>query len=204
MKKNSVTKNMFDKFDATYYMTDGYDNYLTRFEEEGNDVVSRLMKAIIPDSRWSFLDVGCGMGGTIVTLRKMGFNAWGTEVSEYCLEHSPVRKWIKNASATKLTFEEGSFDVVICMDVFCYLDRTQALQACRELIRVAKHYLYIESVCKGSPNSDQKLNPDVLRKDKELFTKLEMRRMFENNDALFVEALYKEEESPDFNAIFVK
>ena len=204
MKKNSNKPTCFDGFDKTYYTTDGYDDYLTRFKKEGQDTVLRLIKVIEPDSNWRFLDVGCGMGGIILALRKSGFKAWGTEVSPFCLKRSPVRKWMESGNVCELSYKNNSFDVVTCIDVFCYLNKKEAMRASKELVRVAKHYLYIESVCKGSPNSNQRLNPDLLRKNKELLTASEIKRMFEDNDTLFLEPLYSKKESQDFNGVFVK
>lgn len=204
MRKSNIKTSGFDGFDKTYYSTDGYDDYLVRFEEEGREMVSRLVDVVIPDPHWRFLDVGCGMGGAIIALRNLGYSAWGTEVSPFCLKHSPVKKWMKLASVTDLPFKENDYDVVMCMDVICYLNQNDAIQACRELVRVTKNYLYIESVCKGSPNNSQSLNPDLLRKDKEILSGEAIRRMFENNDTLFVEELYSKKESPDFNGVFVK
>lgn len=204
MRKSNFKTSHFDNFDETYYTTDGYDDYLTRFKEEGNDLVSRLIKVIEPDSSWYFLDVGCGMGGTILALRELKYKAWGIETSSFCLERSPAKNWMKAGNVCKLSYKDNSFNVVICMDVLCYLNKQKAIQASKELVRVAKHYLYIESVCKGSPNSNQRLNPDLLRKDRDLLTKNELKRMFENNDTLFLKPLYTKKESPDFNGVFVK
>lgn len=204
MRKRNLKTNWFENFNKAYYTTDGYDDYLTRFKKEGRGIALRLIEAIEPDSNWRFLDVGCGMGGVILALRESGFKAWGTEVSPFCLKHSPARKWMKSGNICRLSFKDSSFDVVICIDVFCSLDKKEAMQASKELVRVAKHYLYIESVCKGSPNSNQRLNPYLLRKGGDLLTANEIKRMFENNDTLFLEPLYTKEESQDFNGVFVK
>lgn len=204
MRKSSIKTSYFDKFDRKYYTTDGYDDYLTRFEKEGQDTVQKLIKVIAPDPGWCFLDVGCGMGGTILALKKLGFEAWGTEVSKFCLEFSPAKKWIKMGNACEISYPDASFNVVICIDVLCYLNKREVMQASKELVRVAKHYLYIETICKGSPNSSQKKNLDLLRNKKNLLTANEIKKIFEDNDTLFLEPLYPKEELQDFNGVFIK
>ncbi|MFC1790444.1 class I SAM-dependent methyltransferase [Patescibacteria group bacterium] len=204
MRKNSHQITSSASFNKAYYSTDGYDDYLAKFRKEGQQTVLRLIKAIDPDPGWHFLDISCGMGGVILALRKLGFKSWGTEISPYCLKHSPAKKWIKSENVCQLSYEDSSFDVVICMDVFCYLNKEEALQASKELVRIAKHYLYIESVCRGSSNSSQRSNPDLLRKDEDLLTAGEIKRMFENNKTLFLKPLYPKNESQDFSGIFVK
>jgi SAM-dependent methyltransferase len=200
--KNNNTN--FDRFNKNYYTTDGYNDYMIRFEEEGKDVIKRLIKIIEPDTGWCFLDVGCGMGGTILALRKLGYKAWGTEVSIFCLENSPARKWMRFGEASNIKYEDSSFEVVICSDVLCYLTKSELVEAAKELVRVTKHYLYVESICKGSPNGNQKGNPDNLRDDRNLLTASEIKRIFESNDTLFLEPIYSKKESKDFNGIFVK
>lgn len=201
MRKSNLKASRFDGFDKVYYSTDGYDDYLLRYKKEGEDLIKKLLKVIEPDQNWKFLDVGCGMGGTILALKKRGFDAQGTEVSGFCLRNSPSKKWMKRGEATNISYEDNSFDVVICMDVLCYLNRKQIEKASKELIRVAKNYLYIETVCKGSPNSSQKENPDRLRKDNDLLTQGELKKIFEDNGVVFVESLYK---TKDFNGVFIK
>lgn len=204
MRRSNNTTSYFDRFNKNYYTTDGYDDYLTRFEKEGQDIVQKLLKVIAPDPGWRFLDVGCGMGGIVLALRELGFEAWGTEVSTFCLESSPAKKWIKKGNTCKISYEDNSFNVVICVDVLCYLDKREAKQASKELVRVAKHYLYIESICKGSPNSNQRKNPDLLRNQKNLLTASEIKKIFEDNDTLFLEPLYPKEELQDFSGVFIK
>jgi len=204
MRKNNNQTSFFENFNQAYYTTDGYDDYLKRFIQEGQDCARRLIKVIEPDLGWCFLDVGCGMGGMVLAIRKLGFKAWGTEVSPFCLQSSPAKKWIRYGNACSLPYSDNSFDVVTCVDVLCYLNRKEVMQAAKELTRIAKHYLYIESICKDSPNSNQKLNPDPLRKDKYLLTASELRTLFEKSETLFLEVLYNKEELGDFSGVFVK
>ena len=78
------------------------------------------------------------------------------------------------------------------------------MKAIEGLVQVAKHYLYVESIYKNSPNSNQKLNPDSLRKDENLLKANEIKTIFERNNTFFLEPLYRKEKFRDFNGIFVK
>lgn len=196
-------KPIYSKFDKEYYTSDSYDDYFARFEEDGRDLVARLVKLIDPDPGWRFLDVGCGMGGIILSLRELGYEAWGTEVSDYCLKNSPSRNWMKFGSVDNIDYDNESFDVVICADVLCYLNRHEVVRAAKELTRVTKHYLYVESICLNSPNSSQEENPDSLRNNNNLLESGELKKIFGVN-TVFLETLYSKEETKDFNGVFVK
>lgn len=204
MKKNNHQSAFFKNFNKVYYTTDGYDDYLKRFKKEGKDYALALVKKLNPHSSWRFLDVGCGMGGLILGLRWLNFDAWGTEVSPFCLKHSPARKWMHFGNVCHLPFPDFSFEVVICMDILCYLNQKKVKKAIKELTRVAKKHLYIENICQGSPNSDQKKNPDWLRKDKLLISASNVTSLFEENGATFTTALFSQKKNVDFNGIFAK
>lgn len=202
----------FEKFDRTYYTTDGYDDYLERFQKQGLDYVLRLVKLLKPDKSWKFLDVGCGMGGIVLALRKLGYRTWGTEVSPFCLKNSPAKPWMKFGEISNLPFKDNFFEVTLSIDVFCYLNKKEARQAIKELTRITKKFLFIETVCKGSPNSSQKINPDPLRKDKSLLSPRVIIYFLKKESFSLLGPLFSPEErvvlSPvekrDFNNVFVR
>jgi ubiquinone/menaquinone biosynthesis C-methylase UbiE len=194
----------YKNFDKTYYTTGGYDDYLQRFEKQGFDYASKLVKILKPKKSWRFLDVGCGMGGIVLALRKLGYKAWGTEVSPFCLKNSPVKKWIKFGDILNLPFKDNSFEVVLTIDVFCYLNKKEVRQAIKELSRVTKRFLFVETICKASPNANQKTNPDHLRKDKYLLTPKEIIHLLEKEGFQLLGPLFSPAEKVDFNNIFIK
>jgi SAM-dependent methyltransferase len=202
MMKVSPTR--FKNFNKSYYTTGSYEDYLQRFEEEGQDFASRIIKKLKPSPSWRFLDVGCGMGGVVLALRKLGFEAWGTEVSPYCLRHSPAKDWLIYADIRRLPFENNSFEIVSCADVLCYLTREETGGAIKELSRVTSNYVYLETICRGSPNNSQRLNPDSLREDRYLLTPESLRNLLVVNQLGFVESFFNPEEEIDFNGIFRK
>jgi len=204
MKKNNQKTDFFKNFNQAYYTTDSYDDYLRRYQKEGLCSASNLIKKIKPLRSWHFLDVGCGMGGVVLALRSLNYQAWGTEVSPYCLKFSPAKEWLQFADICNLPFLSNSFEVITCVDVLCYLNRDETKQAVKELTRVAKHYLGVETICRGSPNSDQIKNPDWLRQDRYLLPENDLRRMFLANRTFFREPLYPRQQNTDFNGLFVK
>lgn len=65
------------------------------------------------------------------------------EVSIVCCDRYP-NEWVELQDMEKLTYPDGSFDVVICINA---LDHTRnALATVKEMIRVAKHMVYIHCV----------------------------------------------------------
>jgi len=180
----------FKKFDKEYFSTGGYDDYLERFEAQGLDYAQRLIKTLKPKKSWKFLDVGCGMGGIVLALRKFGFEAWGIEPSQFCLKISPAKKWLKFGDILNLSFKDLSFDATLTIDVLCYLTKNGAKKAIKELSRVIKRFLYLETICQGSPNANQKINPDPLRKDRSLLKEKEIINLLEKENFYLFSSLF--------------
>ncbi|MBC7073850.1 class I SAM-dependent methyltransferase [Candidatus Parcubacteria bacterium] len=156
-------------FDKRYYSSGWYTAYLKNYKKEGLIYAKRLISILKPKKSWKFLDVGCGMGGIVLALRKMGYEAFGTEISPFCLQNSPAKKWIFCCDILKLPFEKESFEVVLSIDVLEYLKKNLAKLAIKKLAKITKIFLYLETITKFSPNASQKLNPDSKR-EKSLLT----------------------------------
>jgi ubiquinone/menaquinone biosynthesis C-methylase UbiE len=87
------------------------------------------------------LDVGCGTGEYVSRANMLGFRACGVEPAEamrnMAIEKNPGAI-ILDGSATRLPFPDGTFDLVICIEVLRYLHRADGRQALREMARVLK------------------------------------------------------------------
>ncbi len=193
-----------DWFNQVYYSTDGYDDYLTNYIKQGEQITQKLLNNLELKPTAKILDVGCGMGGTVMAFRKRGLNAIGTEISKYCLKNSPVKRHLHRAGVISLPFKNNQFDLVICQDVLCYLNPKQIFQAIKELSGITNHYLYLEVITKHSPNAKQSINPDKLRKSENLLTKKQWLKILTQENLQPIKKLFKDEENPDFNYLFKK
>ena len=83
----------------------------------------------------SFLDVGCGMGFALKQLQGSGYRVRGTEVSPWAIGFcAGLGIEVDRANATKLPYEDDSFDTVFSM----FLLDDVPEKAIDESIRVAK------------------------------------------------------------------
>lgn len=73
------------------------------------------------------LDIGCGEGGMLGQLSKLGWQGWGVDISNYAIGQAK-----KNVNATlqtldvvtsKLPFDDNMFDVVLALDIVEHLTR---------------------------------------------------------------------------------
>jgi SAM-dependent methyltransferase len=196
-------KNNSKIFGKRYFSSGFYFNYLKEYKRVGKIYAKRLVKILTPKKTWRFLDVGCGMGGIVLALRRMGFEAFGTEVSEFCLKNSPAKKWMVKASCLNLPFKKESFEVVISIDVLEYLKPKECQKAIKELSRISKIFLYLESISKFSPNASQRLNPDSKR-EKNLLTTGEVIRLVEKEGFFTLGRIFEIEKNFEFNCLFLK
>lgn len=122
------------------------DFYKTYFEVEKNHWWFRVRRNLIFDllSKYrikkesKILDFGCGSGFGAGELQHQGFNVFGVDVSEEAIEFGRSRA-IQNLSVSKgdnLNFAEGSFDMVMALDVIEHVKDDE--HAIKEIERVLK------------------------------------------------------------------
>jgi ubiquinone/menaquinone biosynthesis C-methylase UbiE len=87
----------------------------------------------------ALLDVGCGTGHYVRSLRERGYDAAGVDASEGMLAHARINNpgaRIEAGDVDHLPFADGAFDYVLSIEVLRYLARTQS--AISEMARVLK------------------------------------------------------------------
>lgn len=122
-----------------YYEQKGlWDRELTPQEVERLD----LLREIIPGDVKTILDVGCG-SGSISNYLDEKYDITGIDRSEEALKHFKHKKL--KGDSTELPVDDGSFDLVICSDVFEHLNDDALKKTIGELKRVAAKYILIIS-----------------------------------------------------------
>src|SRR5258708_8775446 len=101
------------------------------------------------------LDVGCGTGHHMVSLRERGFEVAGIDGSEEMLNQARANNPdadIRQADVEALPFADGSFDLIICVEVLRYLP--SSTPCIREMARALKP----RAVCLPPPTPILNLN----------------------------------------------
>ena len=136
---------MSEMGEAKYY--DNPDLWERERYMENKDELRRMAACaeLIPDEARSILDVGAGNGAFLRFLedRKVSIKLAGLERSETAITRSLSRAQIQLGSIDDLPFEDRSFDVVSCMEVFEHLPYGVYEKALREVERVAKDYILV-------------------------------------------------------------
>ncbi|MFN8473102.1 MAG: glycosyltransferase [Anaerolineae bacterium] len=104
------------------------------------DAVTRL------DAR-HVLDVGCGRGWVVEALRRRGIDAWGVDPSPFLADLSRIQPYHIRASADRLPFDDGAFDVVLCTDVLAHIPEPFVERSLREMARVCRGYFVAAVDC---------------------------------------------------------
>ncbi|HRV61117.1 MAG: methyltransferase domain-containing protein [Solirubrobacterales bacterium] len=98
------------------------------------------VRRILPSGK--VLDVGCGTGVVAGRLAEAGYEVTGVDPSagmlRYVEEHAPGVTAIEG-SATDLPFEDGTFDLTMCVAVLHHIIEPEAVhQSLVEMVRVTK------------------------------------------------------------------
>jgi ubiquinone/menaquinone biosynthesis C-methylase UbiE len=177
-KEADETFDRAGKFNKNYFLEENY-NYPEWYLDQAKKITTRMFRYIYPKENWIFLDVGCALGGMVELLRRRGYEAYGIDLSRWCLRTSPVKRYLHFGSATNLPCADQSIDVSTCFDTLQYLTQKEVKQAAKELRRVTRKYLCIECIAwEDEKYSDPEENPDTVRKHKSLLTRDEYIELF--------------------------
>jgi 2-polyprenyl-3-methyl-5-hydroxy-6-metoxy-1,4-benzoquinol methylase len=110
---------------------------VTRMFERFYATLSSLVESLHPDS---VLDAGCGEGETVARLAdSLPQRVAGVDVREDCVAFTRRRfpdMDVSRQSVYELSFDDDSFDLVLCLEVLEHLDDPEA--ALSELARVSR------------------------------------------------------------------
>lgn len=94
-----------------------------------------LLRSYVPSGR--LLDIGCGVGETLIAARAGGYEAVGLDVGQYPVDHCRSLGFeVYRASITQTGLPDNSFDVVTMWDVIEHIPRTS--EGLREVWRILK------------------------------------------------------------------
>jgi SAM-dependent methyltransferase len=121
------------------------DHYFARVIQRRKAYAMEMIRRLPGIPPGKVLDIGCGSGIYLDELFTMGFEAYGIDISEEMLE--VTRKRLAAAGATNrlhltrgdvehIPFDDGMFDLVVCVGVFGYLLRDETALA--EVMRVLR------------------------------------------------------------------
>jgi 2-polyprenyl-3-methyl-5-hydroxy-6-metoxy-1,4-benzoquinol methylase len=110
--------------DEAYYSSNvsgqGYDEYLD-IGHNWEKTFTRRLKQIAPyKSSGRALDIGCGPGYFLIAAKKLGFDVYGLDPSDYIVEQA-AKTWgdrIQLGTVETASYEPGSFDLVVAFDTF--------------------------------------------------------------------------------------
>jgi SAM-dependent methyltransferase len=117
------------------------------------------------------LDLGCASGFVVEALRELGFDASGSDVSQYAIDHyaEGARGHLRFGDLTeRLPYSNGAFELVSALETFEHVPPDRVPHALREVRRITSG-LVVATIPSFGPNAngpggwfDGKVEPDRL------------------------------------------
>jgi len=127
-----------EKYEIAYGETDRY---------RAGPAIGYVDPLILACSFRSVLDVGCGVGLSLLGFIIRKKIAKGTELCKYCLNNFlfpfVASGIVKEARAQKLPYPDNSFDMVFCVDVLEHIPEGDVTLVLSELHRVSSKYIFL-------------------------------------------------------------
>lgn len=93
--------------------------------------------AKVCDPRWSLLDIGCGDGSTVYSLRDCGLNCQGIDITLAGLKDG--KGGFMESSVWKMPYPDGYFDFTFSTDLLEHLPPDFVNDSITEIFRVTRH-----------------------------------------------------------------
>jgi len=134
---------------ACFYDELYWDKYWRERFSGGEEEAKKRMnfvKKFFPGVK-KILDAGCGLG-RVVAVGRSGdykYDIYGVDISEAAIKRAPatVRKYLKVGNIMDLSYEDNSFELVTCFDIFEHLFIEEIFKAIKEVCRVAEKYVFV-------------------------------------------------------------
>ena len=129
----------FDYFDGDRNHGYGGFNYLQRFWQP---VIPTIIENYQINNSSAVLDVGCAKGFFLYDLKQKlpGISINGVDISEYAIENAKleIKDFLQVANATKLPFNDETFDFVMSINTVHNLNREDCAISLQEIERVSR------------------------------------------------------------------
>ena len=127
-------------YDETYFedgVPTGKSGYCGYYNHPLFEAIAKQLHAYFKPKK--ALDVGCAKGFIVSSLVALGVDAYGIDLSEYAVTHSPeeIRERLKCGSATEMPFKDKEFDLVATFDMMEHLKEAQYRKVIKEMGRVS-------------------------------------------------------------------
>lgn len=87
-----------------------------------NSIYNKVFFDYVKDKNLKILDIGCGNGEFLKRIKQSGYhNVHGIDPNPYLLEESKETSWIKEGSATRIPFEDHTFDCIYIFNILHHL-----------------------------------------------------------------------------------
>lgn len=161
-----------DEYYGDQFVTDQVRKYKERHKNHWGERMGSVLRMVdeVAPTPSDVLDLACGIGAFTIAAARRGHRVVGLDYSEMALRAARKLAVEEGAScefvhgdATKLPFEDGSFDVVIASDIIEHLFDPPLLRMFQECQRVLRkggafvihttptRYLYLMSVLRAAP-----------------------------------------------------
>jgi SAM-dependent methyltransferase len=141
--------------------TTGYGGY--RYDGRWVPIAERIRDHFGLTAGQRVLDVGCAKGFLMHDLQAVvpGLEVVGIDISAYALTHVMPDQHgrVARATARSLPFRDGSFDLVLAVNVLHNLERPACVEALREMERVGRGGKYVQ--VDSWLNEEQRRNLDL-------------------------------------------
>ncbi len=101
-------------------------------ESLANQLISKYGKCRI-------LDIGTGCGELVRILREKGCDAWGIDVSDYAIDNSCCKEYVRKGDIRDIPFGDNRFDLIHSQGVWGYFPEADVDKAWSECRRAGKH-----------------------------------------------------------------